>query len=375
VFALSASASGQQPKRKEPPPPFALLPAEQAWLTTLDAPPSAGGAMDAVRVYLPLASDQTVAVDRETGKVAWTRDIESAWPPLVSGDVILIAASDELHAVDPASGAERWRAPLEQAFATPPQMVGNLIVGTTEQGTAVALHPADGRVAWQQALGAKATHAVAGGEGQLYVALEKGRIVALAAASGALLWERTVSGALSQPSVAADRVLVGTDTNDLYALDADSGAIEWKWRVGGDVIGTGADSEGRLYFASLDNLLRAVNRGNGNQRWRKEITTRPAQPPRVLHDIVLLTGVAPVITSYATRTGAIVGSFTAPAELQGPPLVDADLKAFRVALVLITRDGRVLGLRPTAMLFQERPIVPFQALPGTRLPREPRPAS
>src|SRR5688572_10382610 len=55
LIALATTAlSGQQPNRKPEPYVAPLLPAEQAWLVTLPAPPSAGGAMDAHHVYIPL---------------------------------------------------------------------------------------------------------------------------------------------------------------------------------------------------------------------------------------------------------------------------------------------------------------------------------
>jgi hypothetical protein len=46
------------------------------------------------------------------------------------------------------------------------------------------------------------------------------------------------------------------------------------------------------------------------------------------------------------------------------------LKPFSVAMVVIMRDGRVVGLRPTAMMFAEPPAGKLTALPGRPLPRE-----
>jgi hypothetical protein len=56
--------------------------------------------------------------------------------------------------------------------------------------------------------------------------------------------------------------------------------------------------------------------------------------------------------------------------LVGPPLVDAPLQAFRVALVTITREGVVEALRPLGMTFREAALVPVQSLPGRALARE-----
>jgi len=188
--------------------------------------------------------------------------------------------------------------------------------------------------------------------------------------------EQKLEGKLNQPSVARDRVFVGSNNNSLYALDNERGRLAWRWKSGGDVIGVSADTKGGAYYASLDNVLRAVNRGNGNQRWIKEIPTRPLLPPRtfgdgvVFEEIVVLTGVTSEIDAFAAKTGAAVGMYIPESDIQGAPLIDPALKPYRVAMVVITRDGRAFGLRPSAMMLPEPLATPLVDLPGRKLERE-----
>jgi len=332
--------------------------------------------MDGMRVYVPLQSKALVALDRATGRVAWQRELETAWPPLAGDGALYVATPDALHALDPASGATRWQVPIERRLLTAPIYTPGRLILALEQGDYVSLSAQDGAEQWRLRIpnDAPLFPPVAGGDGRLYVVLEGSHVAAISEADGRLAWRQTLSGVLGAPAWAPGRMLVGSANNAFYALGADDGTIEWKWQAGGDVIGSAADAADRIYFASLDNQLRAVNRGNGNQRWRKAITARPALPPQVVRDVVLLTGVAPVITSYSARTGEVVGTFTAPEAVMGAPLVDAALKPYQVAMVVITRDGRVVGLKPTAMLFKEPTLAPLPQLPGTRLARESAPA-
>ena len=70
-------------------------------------------------------------------------------------------------------------------------------------------------------------------------------------------------------------------------------------------------------------------------------------------------------------TGALAGMYMPPSDLQGEPLIDPVLKPYQVAMVVITRDGRVIGLKPSAMLLPEPIATPFTAdLPGRKLERE-----
>jgi hypothetical protein len=69
----------------------------------------------------------------------------------------------------------------------------------------------------------------------------------------------------------------------------------------------------------------------------------------------------------------IVSTWTAPppdARLQGEPLIDRYLDPFQVAIVVIMRDGRITGLRPTGMMFAEPAAAAMTVLPGRPLPRE-----
>jgi hypothetical protein len=213
-----------------------------------------------------------------------------------------------------------------------------------------------------------------------YVTTSAGRVMAIRLGDGTVAWERQLEGTLSEPAVGRDRVLVGSTTNAFWALDADSGRVEWRWAAGrifgGDVIGAAVE-EDVIYVASLDNILRALNRGNGNQRWKKDIGTRPVLPPRSFFGTVVLFGLSPTVTTFVGKTGVQSGSWSAPAEaeLQGPPLIDGHLRPYRVAITVVTRDGRVTALRPKAMLFVEPTAGTLTTLPGRPLPVEPLPGT
>jgi outer membrane protein assembly factor BamB len=370
-WGICPPLAGAAPKPPKLAPP-ALLPADLAWQLVLPAGPSAAGALDDERVYIPLDTDQIAAYARETGRLVWMRDIETAWPPVSDGDTVYVVASDEVHALDAATGETRWRAPIVRKAMAPMTIAGGMLVVLMAPDEVIAFRRSDGTPLWASSLGGTAdTFAAAGGDA-LYVTGSKGRVIALNLTDGKPIWEQMLPPTISRPAVGPGRVFVGSTDNFFYALDADDGKLAWKWRSGGDVIGAASTKE-VVYFASLDNVLRAVNRGNGNQRWRKSTPTRPIAPPRIVGEEVLLIGLSPSLSTFDMKTGNPVNSYAAPGELEGEPLIDPDLRPFRVALVIITRDGRVVALRPQSTAFREAPAVPLTVLPGKPLTREAAP--
>lgn len=375
---LVGTVSGQQPKRFIP-PPAPLLPAELAWTVALDAVPAGPGAIDDDSAYIPLTdadADTVIALDRETGLQRWSQPAHEVTQLARTPHGTLAIAPQTLTLLRAESGDVIWSVPLPARLTLPPVVAGaQLIMPVAEM--LLAIDEATGVTQWTIPMPVGAVRGLASDDTALYLTGAESAVVAVARLDGRVRWRNRLTGTLTQPAIARDRVYVGSDDNALFALDASSGSFEWRRRVGGDVVGAASEGE-RVFFASLDNILYALNRGNGNQRWKQVVPTRPILPPLAFGDAVFVFGVAPAIAAFDGRTGASLGvlevppapeGFT-PGELQGPPLVGMPLRPFRVSAVLVTKDGRALGVRSTGMMFREAAPVPFIELPGRPLTRE-----
>jgi outer membrane protein assembly factor BamB len=368
--ACPQALAGQQNTVRHQPLPAPLLPAEQAWSVSLSSAPSAQGALDQVRAYIPLQSGQIVALNRDTGEVEWAVELASSWAPIVSDNVLYAAGASDFQTLDAISGKQIWRMPLDAELIAAPTTQGDRVFLLSQPNQLLALDKSNGSEVWRHTIDTplKSPSMVASAEG-VFVA-SGDRVSRYAARDGHLEWDRELAGVLSRPAAAGDRVFVGSTDNNFYALDASSGRLVYRLRTGGDVVGA-AVSNDFVYVASLDNLLRALRRGSGNQVWKRNLTTRTIAPPSTFGGIVLVTGNEPTLTTFDGITGAPIAMFSVAADPQGVPLVDTMLEPFRVAIVVITRDARAIGLRPTGMMFRELPLTPIQTLPGKPLSREP----
>src|SRR4029453_17351808 len=203
-----------------PPLPFPLLPVVQEWIATLDDAPSAGGAMDAERVYIPMQPEKLVALSRTTGAKVWTRDIESMWPPVVVADVVYVIASDEIHALDAATGAQRWRVPFDARVAAPltaaigsrepgaKNRIDDLLIATFDKGRVGVCATAGGRMLWMRELGAGSRFPPAIDGLRAVFAVDDSRAVALRLAGGRGGGGRKLDGMLNQPSFARERAFI-----------------------------------------------------------------------------------------------------------------------------------------------------------------------
>jgi outer membrane protein assembly factor BamB len=395
LLILSAALSGQQPNRRPEPYVAPLLPGEQAWIISLAAPPAAGGAMDGERVYVPLQDVATVvegerivkpgsatitALARQTGATRWAATLQSAIPPVVDRGRLYVATASEIHTLDAATGASVAKLPIGGRVRGPMLVRGNLLLALTEPAHLTALRIDTREVAWRAEVGSGQVLMNAD-ERAAYVTTDDSRLLCLRLTDGSVQWQRRLAGTLAPPALGRDRVLVGSTTDSLWAFDPESGDQEWMWprRIfGGDVVGAAVDDD-VVYVVSLDNILRALNRGNGNQKWKTELPTRPLFPPRAFFGTVAVTSLARSVSTFLATNGMLVATWAPPppgdAEMEGPPLIDEHLTPFGVAMVVIFRDGRVAGVRPTAMTFPEPLVGPLKVTPGRTLPAERPPAA
>ena len=122
----------------------------------------------------------------------------------------------------------------------------------------------------------------------MYVSTDDGRIVALELEQGTPVWEREVPGVPAEPVATSDHVYFGASDRRFYCAQG----RQWRGRLGvahrRDVLGAPAVDDQRVFFVALDNVVRALDRESGVQKWQHAIRRRAASGPSVVQDVVLL---------------------------------------------------------------------------------------
>lgn len=80
----------------------------------------------------------------------------------------------------------------------------------------------------------------------------------------------TESNVISSPTVVNDTVYIGSDDNNVYALNQYTGEVEWVFETDGSVKSSPMVVDGIVFIGSDDSKIYALNASNGNQHWATE---------------------------------------------------------------------------------------------------------
>jgi eukaryotic-like serine/threonine-protein kinase len=187
----------------------------------------------------------------------------------------------------------KWRFHAGGMVIASPAVVGDTVfVGSTD-GNLYAIDRDAGTLKWKFATKGRVVSSAAVANGVVYFGSYDGNFYALDARSGKLEWKFTTAGErrfegthlhgaqpaaesmpdpfdvyLSSPTIWHDTVYFGSGDGNIYALDAGSGALDWKFKTGDVVHASPAIADGTVYVGSWDSYFYALDATSGVQRWR-----------------------------------------------------------------------------------------------------------
>jgi len=343
----------------------ALSALDARWDLTFRATPAAGAGFDADTAFVPLRDGGLVAVDLDSGRVRWRRAFASAHPPATGGGLVFLATADAVVALSASSGHDVWTAPLPGPLAVQPYWDTGWLLVSTADGTLVAYRASDGVELWRRALGSPLSAMPAPALDRLYLGLADGRLLSVALATGDELWVYQFDGHITGIVALDEQLVVGSTDNRVTSLDLVLGRERWRWRVGGDPAGAPIADGDAVYFAALDNVLRAVSRRTGNLRWSRPLTARPAPGLLQVGSLVLLPYVSAEIGAFRPADGTPVFTINAAGEVGARPFLRLAARPTAAQVFILSRSGTLQGF---GVRF-EPPSAPLQVLPG--MPVEP----
>jgi hypothetical protein len=339
-----------------------LFPIRPAWTLPLNVALTAPVGFSDTRGYLPIEGGRLAAYDLAAGTLLWVAAAEVRSQPVAGDGLLFLLEPAGLTARRDSDGSVAWQLPFTETLAAPLLWDTGWLVAATESGSVLAFRASDGELIWRYEPGVN-VHARPTFKGdRLYVPLDDSRIVALRADDGTPEWERRLGGAPNEILVVDTRLYVGSNDNYFYCVRTADGVVDWRWRTGGDVAGLPIADDRRVYFVSLDNVVRGLDLRSGAQRWKRPLPLRPTRGLIRAGDAVLVTGAAPKLSAFYLKDGAPAGDITAAGELVAAPhVIDGNGLPM---VTLITRDI-VKGAMMSAVIRAIEPaMAPTAPLPN-----------
>jgi eukaryotic-like serine/threonine-protein kinase len=197
------------------------------------------------------------------GGVKWTFKTEGQViaSPAVHGDTVYVGSTGgTLYAIDRATGTSKWQYPVKSRIASSPAVAGGLVYFGAFDGSFYAVSETNGQLKWK-------FHTA--GEHRFSAPHLHGLVPENETMPDP--WDCY----LSSPVVWNGAVYFGSGDGNIYALDADSGALKWKFKTGEVVHASPAIADGVLFIGSWDSYFYALDAATGAEKWRYQTGLDP----------------------------------------------------------------------------------------------------
>jgi outer membrane protein assembly factor BamB len=292
-------------------------------------------------------------------------------PVIANGQVYTMDSSASVRAFEAETGKELWRKDLTPEDEDEGNIGGGVsfeygrVFATTSFGDVVALNPENGDEIWKVNLGVPLRAAPTIAEGQVFVITFDSRVFALDAETGEINWnfeggvETTGLLGAASPAYSNGTVVVPFASGEVFALRGGNGQEAWNERLVRrqayssltsltDINAFPVIDRGIVYTASYSGRMIAVDLRTGNRLWDQEIST--LQTPWIAGDFLFVVSTDGELVCLARRNGLIrwvssLGKYDDPEDkkdliIWSGPLLVSD------RLILVSNYGIAVAVSP-----------------------------
>ena len=175
---------------------------------------------------------------------------------------------------------------------------------------------------WSYSTGGNVYSSPVVANGVVYVGSNDNNVYALNASTGAELWQFTTGDSVtSSPAVANGMVYVGSLDNNVYALNASTGAKLWQFTTGSSVWSSPAVANGVVYVGSDDFNVYALNATTGATLWQFATGNSVTSSPSVANGVVYVGSDDDNVYALNARSGQQLWQFATGNSVESLPVV------------------------------------------------------
>jgi outer membrane protein assembly factor BamB len=220
-------------------------------------------------VYVTNRAGFLYAIDAATGEQLWRVEVGPyvlrTTPTWHDGALYLVAGFDAI-SLDAATGEERWRETIRYAGTASPTVSDDAMFVVSQEGLLYALDITDGAELWRISTDGISFGSPAASSGRLVVATDRGIVVGLNPETGRASWRRDFDVPIyTTAAITGDTVWIVTTDGVIRGLDLDNGGDQTNVTTNSDLSVT---ADGGVVFApSDDGGIYAIEGESGNVDW------------------------------------------------------------------------------------------------------------
>jgi eukaryotic-like serine/threonine-protein kinase len=275
-------------------------------------------------VYIASHNSYVYALDAYTGTCYWRYSLPGmgtlSSPAVVDG-VVYIGSDYGLHAINAYTGAKIWQSSPAITILSSPAVLGGLVyTGSFVEHSVYAFRVSDGQQVWSYTTGDYVNSSPAVVGNVVYICSDDGYLYALDAATGALIWKFNCldnypyESLSSSPAVANGVVYVTSSVGNVFAIDASSGDKIWNHTTAdlSSFTSSPVYYNGIVYTSSGSGVY-ALNASTGQEIW---------------HSIPMYAQASPAIVAGVIYVGAGDGNIYALDALTGAKIWQYETNGF-----------------------------------------------
>jgi len=174
-------------------------------------------------------------------------------PAIADGVVYVGSADGFIYAIDQKTGTQKWKLKTAAPIPSSPTVTNGVVYFTNYSGLYAVLADT-GKLKWKVPAEATDKHFEAKG---IHGTSPKNQLM-----------PDPYDTFLSSPAVFNGRVYYGSGEGGVYAIDAETGQVVWKFATGDVVHSSPAIANGIVYIGSFDSNLYALDAESGQEKWR-----------------------------------------------------------------------------------------------------------
>ena len=223
-----------------------------------------------------------------------TGGIGNGSPLIVDSLLIIGNLRGELYAINAYTGKRRGWVNLGGAIQGSPVVDGSTVIvpSSNSRQSLIAYNLFEGKLTWEREYGDIEVSPLLLDQ-KIYVGNTQGVFYCVDRASGEMVWKYEIlentklKGIRSSPASEGKAVIFGAEDGNVYALDAETGKLRWRFQTSASIVASPAVLDGSVYIGNLEGTFYALDLMTGNPKWMFSAGTSIYASPSLGNGLVI----------------------------------------------------------------------------------------